>query len=265
MGATWSPRRLVAGVERRLHEQLWQRAPLEWTLRSGLQVRVESLADWIVYNEIFVDEEYDAPLRAALAAASRQGRLNVLDIGANVGFFSLRLVDLLLRDSQREGAAAPALRAVLVEGSPAVHATLSERLALNTRLMPGVAAHHGLAGRRDGAATMFQHHFHAANSVNNPVMQQHGRGVSVPFLDIETLCAGMPRIDLMKCDIEGSEQVFLEHYPALLARVDAAVFELHPQLCDVPRCRALLAEAGLQPAGVLREQTDQSVEVFRRV
>jgi FkbM family methyltransferase len=254
------PQRLVAGVERRLHEQLWQRSPLEWTLRSGLKVRVEALADWIVYNEIFVDEEYDEPLRAALERGRSQGSLNVLDLGANVGFFSLRMVDLL----RRSGGTAPALQAVLVEGSPAVHRTLSERLALNAPWLAGVVAHHGLVGRRDGTATMFQHQFHAANSVNNPVMREHGRGVAVPFLDVEALSASMPRIDLMKCDIEGSEQVFLESYPELLKRVDAAVFELHPQLCDVPRCRVLLADAGLRQVAVLREQQDQSVEVFRR-
>jgi FkbM family methyltransferase len=130
--------------------------------------------------------------------------------------------------------------------------------------LSGVQAHHGLVGRREGAARMFQHHFHAANSVNNPLLQEHGRGVAVSFLDVESLVASMPRIHLMKCDIEGSELVFLESYPELLRRVDAAVFELHPKLCDVPRCRALLAEAGLLQAEVLRDDEEQSVEVFRR-
>ena len=85
-----------------------------------------------------------------------------------------------------------------------------------------------------------------------------------PGLDIEALTAHMPRIDLLKCDIEGSEEVFVTTYAGFFKRVQAAVFELHPTICDVPACRKVLAEAGLTEVTVLRLAGDQSVELFER-
>jgi hypothetical protein len=74
----------------------------------------------------------------------------------------------------------------------------------------------------------------------------------------------MSRIHLLKCDIEGSEQMFLENYPDILAMTDAVVMELHPELCDVQHCRQLLNDAGLEHAMTIRDMPDQSVEYFVR-
>ncbi|MBA2432136.1 MAG: hypothetical protein H0V56_08480 [Chthoniobacterales bacterium] len=60
------------------------------------------------------------------------------------------------------------------------------------------------------------------------------------------------------------EELFLRNYGNLLRRVDRAVFELHHDKCDVPNCRRLLAEAGLQPLRVVREFGQCSVELFAR-
>jgi len=252
--------RFVASLERRLHARLLRRAPLEWTLRSGLRVCVEGLAEWIVYNEIFVDEEYDAAIEAAFERVGPGAPVNVVDLGANVGFFSLRLADL----ARRQPSAEREVCAVLIEGAPNCHAILQRRLALNPQLGSSLRAKHGLVGQRSGSATIYQHSFHAANSVNNAVLREHGSGVDVQYVDIEVLTSDMARIDLLKCDIEGSERVFLEAYPDWLRKVQAAVFELHPTICDVPRCREILAQAGLVRQAVLRTGDDQSVEYFVR-
>lgn len=250
---------VIDRMEKRLYADLWRRQPLQWMLRSGLEVRVENLAEWIVYNEIFVDEEYDSAIAHAFAMAAIDTPVHVVDLGANVGFFSLRLADRARRLSPP-----PALHGLMVEGSPQCHGTLVSRLALNSTLGGMLQAVHGLVGRRDGTDTIFEHRFHAANSVNNPTMRVQGRAVDVAYVDIAALTASMPHIDLLKCDIEGSEAVFLETYPEWLLKVRSAVFELHPTLCDVPRCRNLLAEAGLHQRQVLRMADDQSVEWFVR-
>jgi len=252
--------RFVASLERWLHAHLLRRTPLEWTLRSGLRVRVEGLAEWIVYNEIFVDQEYDAAIEAAFEHVGTGAPVNVVDLGANVGFFSLRLADL----ARRRPAALREVSVLLVEGSPQCHAILQRRLALNPQLGGSLRAKHGLVGPRNGTGTIYQHAFHAANSVNNPVMREQGSGVNVQYVDIEGLTSNMARIDLLKCDIEGSERDFLEAYPDWLRKLQAAVFELHPTICDVPRCREILAHAGLVRQAVLRTADDQSVEYFVR-
>jgi FkbM family methyltransferase len=47
-------------------------------------------------------------------------------------------------------------------------------------------------------------------------------------------------VDLMKVDIEGSEEAFLGADPNLLRRVRSIVIELHPSLCDTARVEKML-------------------------
>lgn len=242
----------------RMREYSLQGLPLEWQLRSGLTLQVQCQADWILYSEIFVDAEYDPAIAGMLARTDEARTLNILDLGANVGFFALRLVDLLMNAGRRNVAL------LLVEGAPENVATLQRRIAASPEIGQRTRIVHGLAGARSGSATIYAHRFHSASSVINPVMEKHGHGHKVDWIDLDALTADMPTIDLLKCDIEGSEALFLETYPDLIRKVQAAVLELHPQLCDVPACRARLHEAGLTRTTVLREAPDQSVELFER-
>lgn len=251
---------MIGRLKERIFGEALSANPLVWRLRSGTVVQVASIADWILYSEIFVDGEYDLPIRDAAARVPRDEPLMIVDLGANAGFFSLRIADLLAEGSNAERPA----RFLTVEGSPVNAAALRRRLAQNPKLAAQANVVAGLVGRRTGRAKMYEHLFHAANSIGNPILASHGRGVDVDFVDIDVLTAEMPTIHLLKCDIEGAEQTFIETYPDLLRRVQSAVFELHPTLCDAASCRSLLAEAGLTEITVLRIADDQSVEWFRR-
>lgn len=184
----------------------------------------------------------------------------MLDLGANVGFFTLRLIDTIVRERGPD----VSIRATLIEGSPACYAELQYRLSNNPLVQTHVRIEHGLVGQRSGSATIFQHAFHAANSVNNPTLKREGKGTEVRFIDVSALTQDMPRIHLLKCDIEGSELSFLENYPDLLDKVDSVVMELHPDLCDVDHCRQILTGAGLTRRTVIRKMPDQSVEFFEQ-
>ena len=74
------------------------RRRLQHTLPSGVRVEIGSPSDWFVYNEVFVDGEYDAVLDALIASPAPSPI--VLDLGANVGLFTLRLMDRWLRSSR---------------------------------------------------------------------------------------------------------------------------------------------------------------------
>ena len=90
-------------------------------------------------------------------------------------------------------------------------------------------------------------------------------GASVPFVDLDTLLPPGERIALLKCDIEGAEEIFLENYPQLFSRVDRAVFELHYDRCNVDRCVDLLDQAGLTRRTVIRDcRPEYSVDLFER-
>jgi hypothetical protein len=79
-------------------------------------------------------------------------------------------------------------------------------------------------------------------------------GARASYVDLSVLLGSTARIDLLKCDIEGAELLFLQNYPDLLQKVDVAVFEFHRDMCDVDRCQALLVEYGFTRSHVSRER-----------
>lgn len=236
------------------HFLKWQGRRLSYALPSGLAIEVASASDWAIYNEVFVEGEYDVPIRTVLDAAPDDPL--ILDLGANVGFFSLRFADLWRRHRHAD---AP-FQIVAVEGCPRTFRQLRRRLRqpeLAGRCVPWF----GLAGARTGDAAI-------STSVATGLNSIHGRRslsrARVPFLDLERIVASNRRIALLKCDIEGAERTLLENYEALFARVDAAVFEFHPQWCSIARCRELLAASGFTRRIRLRTAADCGTELFLR-
>ncbi len=238
-----------------LRRLLWRLPNLRRRLPSGLELVVASPADWTIYNDVFAEGEYDAAIGAAIDAAPGDRPLTVLDLGANVGYFTLRLADLALR---RGGVG---FAVVAVEASRDLVRELELRLLGRPALADRVRLVHGLAGRRSGEGRLLPapHHFERSAVAGG------GRGVSVPYVDLAELTAAWPEIDLLKCDVEGAELEVLETYaPDLLPRVRRAVVELHHGRCDTARCRALLRQAGLGGERVLRDEHGCSVVLVTR-
>ncbi|MYB77336.1 MAG: hypothetical protein F4X83_09620, partial [Chloroflexi bacterium] len=68
------------------------------------------------------------------------------------------------------------------------------------------------------------------------------KSVSLPSLVNRCAPAGED-IDLAKIDIEGSEEAFLCSHPEALRRIRTLIVELHPDLCDAERVKAVLEDA----------------------
>src|SRR5260370_22875513 len=83
-----------------LYQSLYRALDLEHTLQSGLIVKVASKGEWWVYNDIFVDGQYDVPIHTAFNDRSPDRPFVVLDLGANVGYFGLRVLDLIDRQAR---------------------------------------------------------------------------------------------------------------------------------------------------------------------
>jgi hypothetical protein len=88
-------------------------------------------------------------------------------------------------------------------------------------------------------------------------------GVNVAFVDVDALIKDKFEIDLLKCDIEGAELMFIENYGDLLRRVRTAVLELHHHQCDTKRCVRLLESLGFRQT-ILRFNDSFSVCLFSR-
>jgi FkbM family methyltransferase len=247
----------LKGARSSIRAWRWRtRRRLQHTLPSGLSVEIGSFSDWIVYNEVFVDAEYDPVIDAVIQTAQTEAW--TLDLGANVGLFTLRLMDCWLRSNRRGSRH----HVICVEGAPSTFRVLAKNLA-QPPLDSVCTLHMGLAGQRSGAASISTSAHTGVNSIvdRSPSLSR----VRVPFLDLTQLVPADARISLLKCDIEGAEELFLANYADLLQRVDVAVVELHHQFCSPTRCRELLSRAGLHRRSVLKTYGDDcTLEWFSR-
>jgi FkbM family methyltransferase len=237
-----------------LRRSLWKRMDLTWTLKSGLAISVENHADWTIYNEIFVSGEYDEAIHTA-EQLRNTSEFKVLDLGANVGFFALRVAEVYLE----KGGAGATLTIMCVEGSPRTCQELNTRLRRNSKLLPNFEIVSGLVGGRKQGQAYFSDEFtHYGNSIRDA----RSNSASVQYIDIEEHLCPDEIIDLLKCDIEGAEFDFVEVYEELLKRTRVLVIEIHRYGKDVSALRNCLVKHGLLSRKVLRNEDLFTVEMF---
>jgi FkbM family methyltransferase len=239
-----------------LYESLYRALDLEHTLQAGLIVKVASKGEWWVYNDIFVDGEYDMPIHRAFEGRSPVRPFIVLDLGANVGYFALRVLDLIGRkDGENFN---PDI--TMIEGSPKTFLELEKRVRSQRQLAVCVRTIHGLVGQPRGSGVIQESGIHVKNTIVNVPA---GHGVRVEFIDLDSLMADKSEIDLLKCDIEGAELLFIQNYVGLLRKVKHAVFELHHDQCDTKECVRILEDLGFHQT-ILRTNSSFSVSLFSR-
>ena len=253
-------RRLMpAPLRARLRELQFAWLRLEWTFPTGVEIRIGNYADWVIYSEIFAAGEYDVALALACdrAAASRRP-LQVLDLGANSGLFTLRVLHEVRR--RQLGVSITA-----VEAHPATAARFRARVLPQRRAGETVRLVEGLAGERSGSSDFYENLAHPASSTQFAARNAGDprKALRVPNLDLSTILDGQPRIDLLKCDIEGSEERVIENYPDVFAKTDVAVFEFHRDLCDVDRCQALLRGYGFGHGAMFRDGLNFTYAAWR--
>jgi FkbM family methyltransferase len=247
-----------------LYQTLYRALHLEHKLRSGLTVKVESMGEWWVYNDIFVDGEYDLAIQKAMQGAldrsdsvttgpvTTGARLfTVLDLGANVGYFAFRVLDLM--DGNR-------LDITMVEGSPKNFTELKSRIDAAEIQPAQKNLVCGLAGERNGTAFIRESAIHVKSTLLHTAT---AKGTEVRFADLDEVMRSKAEIDLLKCDIEGSELSFIRNYPDLLRKVRTAVFELHHEQCDTKEAVRILNGLGFSETP-LKDCGSFSVNLFTR-
>lgn len=233
------PPRLLRALQRKYYE----RAQLKFTLASGVHVEVLSHVDWCLYNDIFVDGEYDEPIEM-LVSLARDGRdeLRILDLGANVGFFLLRVLDRLGVEGLR-----PKVFVGAVEPDPSNITEMKRRVGEQEAYWAGRCRIHlvrGLAGKRQGSAAFQQTHSYHAGRIVESSEESSRNDLQLEYIDLDQTFGEEPW-DLVKCDIEGSEGQFVESYPHLLSRAGMLAIELHHGQCDPEKITSGLLSAGL--------------------
>jgi FkbM family methyltransferase len=227
---------------------LWRKAAerlaLNRKLGCGYELQIRSYSDWCLYHDIFAEGEYDAAIHLALRGTAQNSLITVLDLGANVGLFTLRTMELMKPEQRRQS------RFILVEPSPSLVARLRETFERGESSCGEINVFAGLVGERSGRDHFQIKHEQIGNAVS-PTSNSSTR--SIEYLDIERIVGSDCKIRLLKCDIEGSERRFIENYSRLLARTDIAVFEFHEPKFNVNEATARLALAGLGSPRCLRD------------
>src|SRR6266436_5818474 len=172
----------IAGIlPTRMKPWLWRKLSdymhLEYQLPSGMKTKVESYSDWCIYNDIFVAGEYDKAIAAALDKAKSGQTFRVVDLGANVGFFTMRVLDMIARRQiQFEH-----IHCVLVEASPRLRPALDRHLGgvgqkeLTTKIITG------LVGLKTGEGRL---ELKASECMNQIAEKPSAKSCSVPYCNL---------------------------------------------------------------------------------
>lgn len=252
---------IPASFVRRLQSIYYDRAKLGFTLVSGVRIQVRSHVDWCLYNDIFVEGEYDRPIDNLIEATRRKDSIRILDLGSNVGFFVLRILDRLGAKGLRKPIFVGA-----IEPDPLNIADMQRRLECQDpaiRKLLDIRIVRGLAGKREGSAVFQQTHSYHAGSISHEAEGKSSNGAALNYIDVASTFGPEPW-DMIKCDIEGSELDFVTNYPDLLERAEMFVVEVHHDVCSLSEIRPELERSGLTYRAELTHRESNSVHLFSK-
>jgi hypothetical protein len=200
----------------------YREAGLSITSSCGMQITIKSHAEWFMFNRSFVLRACDRAIEPSLSLVRPGVQFNYLDLGANVGYFAVRVADAIFEQYDR----AVQILMILVEGSPTVCAELRSRMAeIPTNICCKVVP--GLVGAREGETYIYESAHHVSNSLE-PTEGSTRRRLA-RFVDVGALAADLEVIHFLKCTIEGQQQAFLENYPDVLDKVATGFIEIKRQ------------------------------------
>lgn len=191
----------------------------------------------------------------------------ILDIGANMGWYSLNIAKKI-----------PSSLVYAFEPIPSAYAYLTENLALN-RLSNVKSYNFGLSDREGH----FDFYYYKAGSVNSSLANLSERDevelISCPLTKLDRFSQEIEEtIDFIKCDVEGAElsvivgglETIKRHKPILfleLLRKWAKKFGYHPNealvaLSEIGYACFVIEEAGLSEIDVITDETAQTNFIF---
>jgi FkbM family methyltransferase len=197
--------------------------------------------DLQVAREVVSKNIYELPEEVRTAMDDRQPPLTVLDLGANIGLFTLTAIHMF----------GHATRVVAVEPDPANVRLLRENLSVNG-YDDQVTVHAVAAGRQDGNVRL------QANRGDESYVADGGDrvgSIDVPMIDAFSLATGCA---LVKIDIEGSEWDLLRDPRMRELDAAAVAVEWHVRRSGTEHPAAEMVHL-LERAGFETRETSQAV------
>lgn len=215
----------------------WKMLPfagLEMKTSGGLHLLIRDKGEWSCLREIFVERVYD-PFWPHL----RDVR-GWVDLGCNVGFFSLAMAETLtLAWKQR-----PPTRAFLGDANKVCLATAWDNVSRNG-LAEGWSHGHVVAGPPGETVTFSQF----KNSIHSGILsrQKGEKTFHYPTTHLGKLFGELQGVfDLIKIDVEGAEVFVFQHYAQELRRFRFGLCEWHAPDFEGPALRKAIQELGFE-------------------
>lgn len=208
---SWGARRLALFL-RRIGIGLLRGKPLD-VERYGARMRLYPYNNNCEKKVLFTPQFFDPEERALLKARLEPG-CTFLDIGANIGAYALFVAAF----------AGPRARILAVEPQPDVFDRLTYNIGQNP--FGTVKAVACAVADKAGALTLFVDPRNRGESSLKIVGTNEGAQIRVPAVTLLDLAQGegITRIDAIKLDVEGAEDLILEPF------FRTAPVSLHPQL-----------------------------------
>jgi FkbM family methyltransferase len=130
----------------------------------------------------------------------------VIEVGANIGAHTVPLAKLVGAHGQVHA----------FEPQPVIFQNLCANIALNSLL--NVHTYSQAAGSSSGKAIVPVVDYTSLGNFGGVELLDQGPGITVPVVRLDDMFAGLPRLRLLKLDVEGWEQSVLEGAPDLIAR-----------------------------------------------
>lgn len=183
------------------------------------------------YGSVWIDNEYHRDLRLLPPPGG-----TVIDVGAQVGFFTIRTARLV-----------PGVRILAVEPDPDSHVRLQANVQAN-----GVSNVTFLRTALGGVVGTVQF-LQSTYSAESRIMKKSTPGaIEVPCTTLDRLVLEqrIEQIDLLKIDAEGAEESILAHgQDVALPRTRVAMLEVHGGLKGLQRIDQIMTACGLQRVG----------------
>ncbi|TXN26289.1 FkbM family methyltransferase [Methylobacterium sp. WL19] len=210
-GKSWAGRR-VGFFLRRLAITMLHGRPLD-VERFGARMRLHPYNNNCEKKVLFTPQFFDPEERALLASRLKPG-CTFLDIGANIGAYALFVAAF----------AGPGARILAVEPQPDVFDRLTYNIAQNP--FGTVKAVACAVADKAGELTLFVDPRNRGESSLKIVGTNEGAQIRVPAVTLLGLAQGegITRIDAIKLDVEGAEDLILEPF------FREAPVSLHPRL-----------------------------------
>lgn len=180
-------------------------------LKNGYWAQLFEPDSYDSFSEIFIKEEYKSFLPKEIPS-------KVIDLGSHYGFFSLWLQSIYPESK---------LQSLLIEPSSLCFHSL-KKLACNEKLYGRFIHLAQVIGNPSEQNSIFyERPFMASSALPNSIdIQEKSRSIDV--LSIENITQKIaPPYDLIKCDIEGAEWAFLEHYQPIIKSTKTLIMEWH--------------------------------------